>query len=113
MQLSPKLPTVVFFNFSGIDYLLFFIHTSPVSSRIGFGAWHASCSGVGSFSKWLTMSQKGLDSFVPCTEITLIHSVQSLISNPTIQTVTSRDESLITWMKLNSPGPSVVPAAKA
>ena len=39
--------------------------TSPVSNKIGFGAWHASCSGDGSLSNPDTKSQNGLLVFEP------------------------------------------------
>lgn len=57
---------------------------SPVSSRIGLGAWHAICVAFGLYSAVaVSQFQNGflLDELVPC------------------------------W-KLNAPGPSVVPAAK-
>ena len=54
---------------------------SPVSRRIGFGAWHSTCSGEGSWSRPDMKSQNGFPVITP-------------------------------WVKSNSPGPSVVPAAK-
>ena len=54
---------------------------SPVSRRIGFGAWHSTCSGEGSCRRPEMKSQNGFPVITP-------------------------------WVKSNSPGPSVVPAAK-
>ena len=54
----------------------------PTSIKIGFGAWHWICSGVGLAKNDETYCQKGFVEFDPCS-------------------------------KLNSPCPSVQPAANA
>ena len=38
---------------------------SPVSRRIGFGAWHSTCSGEGSWSRPDIKSQKGFPVITP------------------------------------------------
>ena len=45
--------------------MVYNISTSPVSSKIGLGLWHATCSAVGVFKKSLIMFQNGLVEFVP------------------------------------------------
>ena len=47
-----------------VSYILLVL-TSPVSSSIGFGLWHAICSAVGAFRKLLIRFQNGLVEFDP------------------------------------------------
>ncbi len=43
--------------------------TSPVSSKMGFGEWQASCASDGSFSSPETKSQNALPSVSPWTKL--------------------------------------------